>query len=115
VVTDTVLVLPAIVVFGGRFDISARLVLPLAWPARGLGIVTLLQLVHLPRRSAPSTVTALLLVVPAVAAIGRPGGGRDRSSRRWPRSVVPAVIAIASAPSSATRSTPQASPGWSSR
>ncbi len=68
-VTGAVLVTPAVAVFGGRFDVGPRLLLSLGWLAWGMGIVTLLLLVHLLRAYAASTVGALLLVVPAVTAI----------------------------------------------
>ena len=103
-VTGAALVLPAVAVFGGRFDVSLQLVLSLGWLAWGMGIVTLLLLVHLLRGHAASTVGALLLVVPAVTAIASaPASGR-RSIRRacsgwWSRSA-------ASARSSAARRRP---------
>jgi len=68
-VTGAILVTPALAVFGGRFDVGPRLLLSLGWLAWGMGIVTLLLLVHLLRAHAASTVGALLLVVPAVTAI----------------------------------------------
>jgi drug/metabolite transporter (DMT)-like permease len=68
-VTGAGLVLPAVAVFGGRCDISLRLALSVGWLAWGMGIVTLLLLMHLLRGHAASTVGALLLVVPAVTAI----------------------------------------------
>jgi drug/metabolite transporter (DMT)-like permease len=68
-VTGAILVTPAVAVFGGRFEVGPRLLLSLAWLAWGMGIVTLLLLVHLLRAYAASTVGALLLVVPAVTAI----------------------------------------------
>jgi hypothetical protein len=68
-VTGAVIVTPALVVFGGRFDVSAKLALSVGWLAWGMGIVTLLLLVYLLRGHAASTVSALLLCVPAVTAI----------------------------------------------
>jgi drug/metabolite transporter (DMT)-like permease len=68
-VTGAALVLPGVAVFGGRFDVSLQLALSVGWLAWGMGIVTLLLLVHLLRGHAASTVGALLLVVPAVTAI----------------------------------------------
>ena len=68
-VTGAALVLPAVAVFGGRCDVSLQLALSVGWLAWGMGIVTLLLLVHLLRGHAASTVGALLLVVPAVTAI----------------------------------------------
>src|SRR6201999_547019 len=68
-VTGAVIVAHALIVFGGRFDVSARLALSVGWLAWGMGIMTLLLLVHLLRGYAASTVSALLLVVPAVTAI----------------------------------------------
>jgi drug/metabolite transporter (DMT)-like permease len=68
-VTAAAITLPAVAAFGGRFDVSAQLVLSLAWLACGMGIATLLVLVNVLRHHAASTVAALLLVVPAVTAI----------------------------------------------
>jgi drug/metabolite transporter (DMT)-like permease len=68
-VTGAVMVAPAAAVFGGRFDVSAQLVLSLGWIAWGMGIVSLLALVFVLRDHAASTVAALLLVVPPVTAI----------------------------------------------
>ena len=69
-VTGAALVLPAVAVFGGRFDVSLQLVLSRRLARAGAwAIVTLLLLVHLLRGHAASTVGALLLVVPAVTAI----------------------------------------------
>ena len=68
-VTAGVLVAPVAAVVGGRFDVSAKLVLSMGWIAWGMGIVGLLALVHILRGHAASAVAALLLVVPAVTAI----------------------------------------------
>ena len=81
-VTGAALVLPAVAVFGGRLDVSRQLVLSLGWLAWGMGIVTLLLLVHLLRGHAASTVGALLLVVPAVTGSRRPRPSGRRSIRR---------------------------------
>jgi drug/metabolite transporter (DMT)-like permease len=67
--TAAVLVAPVAVVAGGRFDVSAQLVLCLGWIVLGLAVGTLLMYVHLLRRHAASTVTALLLLVPPVTAV----------------------------------------------
>src|SRR4051812_27602687 len=66
--TAAVLVAPVAVVAGGRLDVSAQLVLCLGWIVLGLAVGTLLIYVHLLRRHAASTVTALLLLVPPVTA-----------------------------------------------
>jgi drug/metabolite transporter (DMT)-like permease len=68
-VTAAAITVPAVAVLGGRFDVSAQLVLCLAWLGCGMGIATLLVLVNVLRHHAASTVAALLLVVPAVTAI----------------------------------------------
>jgi drug/metabolite transporter (DMT)-like permease len=68
-VTAAALTLPAVAVVGGRFDVSAQLVLCLAWLGCGMGIATLLAFVNVLRHHAASTLAALLLVVPAVTAI----------------------------------------------
>jgi drug/metabolite transporter (DMT)-like permease len=68
-VTGAVVLAPVVALFGGRFDVSAQLVLSVGWLAWGMGIVTLLALVHVLRRHAASALTALLLVVPAITAI----------------------------------------------
>ena len=68
-VTAGVLVAPVAAVVGGRFDVSAKLVLSMGWIAWGMGIVGLLALVHILRGHAASAVAALLLVVPAVTEI----------------------------------------------
>jgi drug/metabolite transporter (DMT)-like permease len=60
---------PVVAVGGGRLDVSAQLVLSVAWLAWGMGIVTLLALVQILRTHAASAVTALLLVVPAITAV----------------------------------------------
>jgi drug/metabolite transporter (DMT)-like permease len=67
--TAALLVAPVAAVSGGRFEISAQLVLCLAWITLGLAVGTLLLYVHLLRRHAASTVTALLLLVPPVTAV----------------------------------------------
>ncbi len=67
-VTGALLLAPVAAVAGGRLEISAQLVLCLAWIAFGLAVGTLLLYVHLLRRHAASTVTALLLLVPPVTA-----------------------------------------------
>jgi drug/metabolite transporter (DMT)-like permease len=67
--TAAVLVAPVALVAGGRLEISAQLVLCLGWITLGLAVGTLLLYVHLLRRHAASTVTALLLLVPPVTAV----------------------------------------------
>jgi drug/metabolite transporter (DMT)-like permease len=68
-VTGAVLVGPAAALSGGRFDVSAQLVLSVGWVAWGMGVVSLLAFVYVLRGHAASSVAALLLVVPAVTAI----------------------------------------------
>jgi drug/metabolite transporter (DMT)-like permease len=68
--TAALFLAPAVAIFGGRFDVSAQLVLCLAWITGGLAIGTLLLYVELLRRHTASTVTALLLLVPPVTAVG---------------------------------------------
>lgn len=68
-VTAAAVVAPALVLFGGRFDVSAQLVLSLGWIAWGMGVLSLLVLVHVLRGHAASTVAALLLLVPPVTAV----------------------------------------------
>jgi drug/metabolite transporter (DMT)-like permease len=67
--TAAVVVAPAAAVFGGRLDVSMKLVLSLGWIAWGMAIISLLALVYTLRHHAASSVAALLLVVPAVTAI----------------------------------------------
>jgi drug/metabolite transporter (DMT)-like permease len=67
-VTAAVVVAPAAAVFGGRFDLSAQLVLSVGWIAVGMGVVSFLALIHVLRGHAASSVAALLLVVPPVTA-----------------------------------------------
>ena len=68
-VTAAALVVPVAALAGGRLDLSARLVLSVAWLSWGMGALTLIVLVHVLRRRAASSVAALLLVVPALTAI----------------------------------------------
>lgn len=68
-VTGFTIVTPLAIVFGGRLDFSAQLVLSVGWLGVGMGIVSLLLFVRLLGRHAASAVAALLLVVPAVTAI----------------------------------------------
>jgi hypothetical protein len=56
-------------VVGGHVDAGAQLVFSLAWLAWVMGLASLLLLVHLLGRHSASTVSALLLVVPAMTAI----------------------------------------------
>jgi drug/metabolite transporter (DMT)-like permease len=67
--TGALLVAPAVAVFGGRFDVSARLVLSVGWLGLGMGALTLMVWVHVVRRRAASSVAALLLVVPGLTAL----------------------------------------------
>ncbi|HEX5618868.1 MAG TPA: DMT family transporter, partial [Solirubrobacteraceae bacterium] len=68
-VTAALVLAPAAALFGGRFDVSLRLVLSLAWIAWGMGILSLGVFVGILRRHAASTAAALLLLVPPVTAI----------------------------------------------
>jgi drug/metabolite transporter (DMT)-like permease len=68
-VTGAAVVTPALAVFGGRFDVSVQLALTLGWIALGMGVLSLLVLVHVLRGHAASAVAALLLLVPPVTAI----------------------------------------------
>jgi drug/metabolite transporter (DMT)-like permease len=68
-VTAALVLAVAVAVFGGRFDLSTRLVLSLAWIAWGMGILSLNVFVGILRRHAASTAAALLLLVPPVTAI----------------------------------------------
>jgi drug/metabolite transporter (DMT)-like permease len=68
-VTAAALTLPVVVVVGGRFDVSAQLILCVAWIVGGMAVGTLLLFVHLLKHRAASTVGALLLLVPPVTAI----------------------------------------------
>jgi drug/metabolite transporter (DMT)-like permease len=67
--TGALVVAPLAAVFGGRFDVSAQLVLSMAWIVGGMAILSLLALVYILGRRPASSVAALLLVVPAVTAI----------------------------------------------
>jgi drug/metabolite transporter (DMT)-like permease len=69
-VAAAVIVDPAALVLGGHVELSSQLVLCSAWLAWGMGIVSLVAMVAILRRHAASAVAALLLAVPAVAAIG---------------------------------------------
>jgi drug/metabolite transporter (DMT)-like permease len=68
-VTAAALTVPAAVVLGGRLALGVQLAASVAWLSWGMGIGTLLVLVHVLRGHAASAVAALLLVVPAVTAI----------------------------------------------
>jgi drug/metabolite transporter (DMT)-like permease len=68
-VTAAALLAPAVAVFGGRFDLSLRLVLSMAWIAWGMGLLSLGVFVRILRRHAASTAAALLLLVPPVTAV----------------------------------------------
>ncbi len=108
-VTGAVLVTPAVAVFGGRFDVGPRLLLSLGWLAWGMGIVTLLLLVHLLRAYAASTVGALLLVVPAVTAIA---SAPILGEALHPASLVGMVVALVGVAAVIRREAP-AEPGTS--
>jgi drug/metabolite transporter (DMT)-like permease len=102
-------VTPAVAVFGGRFDVGPRLLLSLGWLAWGMGIVTLLLLVHLLRAYAASTVGALLLVVPAVTAIA---SAPILGEALHPASLVGMVVALVGVAAVIRREAP-AEPGTS--
>jgi drug/metabolite transporter (DMT)-like permease len=91
-VTAAALTLPALAVFGGRFDVSAHLILCLAWIVGGLALGTLLLFVHLLKRHAASTVGALLLLVPPVTAVG---SAATLGETLHPASVLGMVVAAA--------------------
>src|ERR687888_188216 len=91
-VAAAVLVAPVAAVAGGRFDVSAQLVLCLAWIVLGLAVGTLLLYVHLLRVHAASTVTALLLLVPPVTAFA---SALTLGEALHPASLVGMVVALA--------------------
>ena len=68
-VTGAVVLAPAVPLVGGSIDVSAQLVLSVGWIVLGMGVVSLLVLVHVLRGHAASSVAALLLVVPPVTAV----------------------------------------------
>jgi drug/metabolite transporter (DMT)-like permease len=68
-VTAAIVVVPLAARFGGRFDVSPGQLLAVGWIAWGMGILSLLALVHTLRTHTASSVASLLLVVPAVTAI----------------------------------------------
>jgi drug/metabolite transporter (DMT)-like permease len=68
--TAAVLIAPALALLGGHVDVGPKLVLSVGWIAFGMGGLSLVVLVHVLRRRAASSVAALLLVVPALTAIG---------------------------------------------
>ena len=100
--------------FGGRLDVSLQLVLSLGWLAWGMGIVTLLLLVHLLRGHAASTVGALLLVVPAVTAIA---SAPALGEALHPASLLGMVVAMGGVGAVIRRETssPRPSPGGPAR
>jgi drug/metabolite transporter (DMT)-like permease len=68
-VTAVVVLAPPLALLGGRFDVSLRLVLSLAWIGWGMGILSIGVYMRILQRHAASTATALLLVVPPVTAL----------------------------------------------
>ena len=68
-VTGAVVMVPALGVTGGHYDVGVRLALSVGWLGWGMGIGTLLVLLTLLRRLHASRVGALLLLVPAVTAL----------------------------------------------
>jgi drug/metabolite transporter (DMT)-like permease len=68
-VTAAAVTVPAAAALGGHFDVSAQLLLSLAWLVCGMGIATLLVFVDVLRHHEASTVASLMLVVPAITAI----------------------------------------------
>jgi drug/metabolite transporter (DMT)-like permease len=89
--TATAVVVPASAAFGGDFDVSAKLLLCVAWLGFGMGIATLMVLVNVLRRHAASSVAALMLVVPAVTAIA---SALALGETLHPASVAGMVVAI---------------------
>jgi drug/metabolite transporter (DMT)-like permease len=67
-VTAALVVVPAALLIGGRFDVSLQLVGYLLWLGLVLALATVLLFVHLLKGHAASTVGALLLLVPPVTA-----------------------------------------------
>jgi drug/metabolite transporter (DMT)-like permease len=104
-VTGVVLVAPALAVAGGRVDLSPRLVLSVGWLGWGMGIASLLLLVHLLRGHAASAVAALLLVVPAVTAIA---SALVLGEALHPASLVGMLVAIAGVGAVVRREAPAA-------
>jgi drug/metabolite transporter (DMT)-like permease len=91
-VTAAAIFAPAVAVVGGRFDVSLRLVLSLAWIGWGMGILSLGVFIRILQRHAASTATALLLLVPPVTAIvSAPALGQALH----PASLAGMVVAIA--------------------
>ncbi len=90
-VTAGVVIAPAVAVFGGRFDVSAKLVLSVGWIGWVMGAVSLLALMRVLRGHAASSVAALLLTVPAVTAIG---SALTLGETLHPASVVGMVVAM---------------------
>jgi drug/metabolite transporter (DMT)-like permease len=68
-VTAAVVLAPATVLAGGRFDVGAQLVLSAGWIGLGMGVLTILVLIRLLADTSASHVGALLLLVPAVTAL----------------------------------------------
>jgi drug/metabolite transporter (DMT)-like permease len=91
-VTGAAILAPAVAVFGGRWHFSTQLLLSVGWLACGMGIGTLLLLVHLLRGHAASTVGALLLVVPPVTALA---SAPALGEALHPASLVGMVVAMA--------------------
>jgi drug/metabolite transporter (DMT)-like permease len=69
-VVGAALLAPAVALLGGRMEVGAQLVLSVGWLAWGMGVGTLLVLVRLLRGHTASSVSALLLLVPPVTALG---------------------------------------------
>jgi drug/metabolite transporter (DMT)-like permease len=91
-VTAAVLVVPVAAVVGGRVELSAGLVLSVAWLGWGMAGLTLLVLIEVLRRRAASSVAALLLVVPALTAIA---SAPALGERLHPASLTGMVVAMA--------------------
>jgi drug/metabolite transporter (DMT)-like permease len=67
--TGAAVFIPAALIVGGRYDVSAKLIGTVLWLGLGMGIGALIVLVTLISRMHASRVGTLLLLVPAVTAI----------------------------------------------
>jgi drug/metabolite transporter (DMT)-like permease len=67
--TGLIVMLPVLVLAGGRFDVGPQLILSLGWLGWVMGLGALTALVTLIKRMDATRVGALLLLVPAVTAL----------------------------------------------
>ncbi len=104
--TAVVLVVPVAAILGGRLQLGVQLAASVAWLSWGMGIGTLLVLVHVLRRHAASAVAALLLVVPAVTAIA---SAPALGEALHPASLVGMLVAMAGVGAVLHR---EAAPAW---